>query len=219
MVDVLPEKECELLANELSALHQRRREAAKSRLGGVRNLLRILPQVADLAHSPRLQIILNEKLHRTAFPVRALFFDKTVEANWHVAWHQDLTIAVVEKIETPEYIAWSVKEGSVHVQPERRVLEGMAAIRLHLDACNASNGALKVLPGSHLHGKLDAAAIKKWTHETNPFVCEIPKGGALLMRPLLLHSSAPSQNPAHRRVVHIEYATEELPNGLKWFDC
>ena len=36
------------------------------------------------------------------------------------------------------------------------------------------------------------------------------------MRPLVLHASAAAQSPSHRRVIHIEYASEDLPNGLQW---
>jgi Phytanoyl-CoA dioxygenase (PhyH) len=112
--NVLPRERCDALAAELSALHQRQKESAKSRLGGVRNLLRLLPQVADVAHSAEIMDILEERLAKHAFPVRALFFDKTADANWRVAWHQDLTIAVAERIETPEFEAWSIKEEIVH---------------------------------------------------------------------------------------------------------
>ncbi len=47
-------------------------------------------------------------------------------------------------------------------------------------------------------------------------VCVLPRGGALLMRPLLLHASSPATGPGHRRVLHIEYASGPLPGGLKW---
>jgi len=46
--------------------------------------------------------------------------------------------------------------------------------------------------------------------------CVVGRGGALLMRPLLLHASSPSQRPAHRRVIHLDFACEQLPNPLKW---
>jgi ectoine hydroxylase-related dioxygenase (phytanoyl-CoA dioxygenase family) len=94
----------------------------------------------------------------------------------------------------------------------------MVTVRLHLDDCDASNGALKVLPETHCHGKLGAADISKWTAKGEPVVCELSKGDALLMRPLILHASSPAENPRHRRVLHVEYASQELPNGLKWFD-
>jgi ectoine hydroxylase-related dioxygenase (phytanoyl-CoA dioxygenase family) len=216
--NVLPLERCDALADQLSAMHQRQKESAKNRLGGMRNLLRLLPQVNDVANSPEIKEILKRHLGRPAFPVRALFFDKTADTNWRVAWHQDLTIAVAERIEAPEFEAWSVKEEIVHVQPPSRVLEAMATIRLHLDDCNAGNGALKVVPGSHLKGKLNAAQIKNVSENGNICTCEVPKGGVLLMRPLILHASSAAESPSHRRVLHIEYATCELPNGLVWFE-
>lgn len=219
LIDVLPKEACDQLADELTALHDQQKRAVENKLGGLRNLLKIMPAIAKLANSQNLKNVLEERLDKTAFPVRAIFFDKTPDANWKVAWHQDVTIAVAERIETPGFTAWSIKEDIVHVQPPREILENMATIRLHLDDCGADNGALKVMPGSHQFGKLSAEQIRGRTAETEISICEVPKGGALLMRPLLLHSSSPSQHPSHRRVIHIEYAAGELPNGLKWFDC
>ena len=37
------------------------------------------------------------------------------------------------------------------------------------------------------------------------------------MRPLLLHASSPSRVPGHRRVVHLDFAAVQLPNGMRWF--
>jgi hypothetical protein len=37
------------------------------------------------------------------------------------------------------------------------------------------------------------------------------------MRPLLLHASASARVPGHRRVIHLEYAAESLPDGLEWY--
>jgi len=196
---------CGVLANDLSLLHEE-------------HLLRILPEVNELAHSSKVKGTLKRRLNKDIFPVRALFFDKTPDANWRVAWHQDLTIAVSERIETPDFEAWSVKEEIHHVQPPREILEGMITLRLHLDHCDISNGALKVIPRSHSNGKLDSVRIQECTAKEKIAVCEVPKGGALLMRPLLLHSSSSSKSPSHRRVLHLEYASDELPNGLKWFE-
>ena len=212
------EEECDGLAAELSYCFDQQQNSARTKIGGVRNLLRASPRVAQLASSPRLISILEKLVEATAFPVRAIFFDKTAEANWRVPWHQDLAIAVAERIETSGYGGWSLKDGVNHVQPPQDILESMATVRLHLDDCDAGNGALKVIPNSHLRGKLDATEIAEWTKRA-AVSCEVPKGGALLMRPLLLHASSPAENPSHRRVLHIEYATQELPNHLKWFEC
>jgi Phytanoyl-CoA dioxygenase (PhyH) len=216
--NVLPRWQCEKLAAELSLLHKTQRESAGNRIGGLRNLLRWVPSVAELAASERFKSILSARSDKVMFPVRALFFDKTPAANWSVPWHQDLSIAVAERIETPRFSGWSIKEGIVHVQPARYILEGMLTIRLQLDDCDADNGALKVIPESHLDGKLEAAEISQRAKGKPVFVCEVSMGGALLMRPLLLHSSSQAVNPSHRRVLHLEYASDELPNGLKWFD-
>lgn len=215
---VLPDAECKALADDLTRLHQQLRETVGGKLGGLRNLIRLHPPVAKLASSSAIMEILGTRSGGGVFPVRALFFDKTPAANWGVAWHQDLSIAVAGKIVTDGFTGWSVKEGVTHVQPPREILEGMITLRLHLDDCNAGNGALKVISGSHRHGKLDATEIARWTRDCPPTTCEVSRGGALLMRPLILHSSSPAQNPSHRRVLHIEYATDSLPNGLTWFD-
>jgi hypothetical protein len=36
------------------------------------------------------------------------------------------------------------------------------------------------------------------------------------MCPLTLHASSPAQAASHRRVIHIEYACDNLPAGLEW---
>jgi len=34
----------------------------------------------------------------------------------------------------------------------------------------------------------------------------------------VLHASSPAKSPSHRRVIHIEYASGTLPEGLRWFE-
>ena len=70
---------------------------------GRRNLMRCVPAVAELALSSKLLGLLEETLNERCFSVRSIFFDKTSEANWLVPWHQDLTIAVKERVEFPGY--------------------------------------------------------------------------------------------------------------------
>lgn len=210
--------ECELLSEELTPLFEHQQKLAGSKIGGLRNLLRTSSLVSRFASSAKMVSLLENLTGSVVFPVRAIFFDKNPEANWLVPWHQDLAIAVAGRIETPGYTAWSIKAETFHVHPPREILESMVTVRLHLDDCDARNGALKVLPGTHRLGKLGADDISKRT-SGGPVVCELSKGDVLLMRPLLLHASAPAENPKHRRVLHMEYATQELPNGLKWLNC
>jgi len=205
---------CDALVEAIEA-SSRRRETSSPNL---RNLLREVPLVADLASSQCLLDAVTAASGSSGFPVRALLFDKTPETNWSLTWHQDLAIAVREHREVPAFEGWSVKGGVPHVHPPAWVLENMVAMRIHLDDCPAENGALMVLPGSHKEGKLDRHAISRWKNLVEPVTCAANRGDALLMRPLLLHSSKPSAEPSRRRVIHIEYATCDLPQGLEWHE-
>lgn len=181
----------------------------------IRNLLDA-PEIRDLARSKPIRALVEPVLGPNCFAVRGIFFDKVAGANWKVPYHQDLSIAVKEKIAVEGFGPWSTKAGAVHVQPPREILEKMLTVRLHLDDCGAQNGALRVIAGSHELGKLDAAQIAQVRENGAEITAEVGQGGALLMRPLLLHASSPSQIPAHRRVIHLEFAADELPDGLEW---
>jgi ectoine hydroxylase-related dioxygenase (phytanoyl-CoA dioxygenase family) len=183
---------------------------------GHRSLMRQVPEVAALAVAPEVLSLLTRLLGAEPFPVRSIFFDKTPEANWLVPWHQDLTIALKTKLDLPGYGPWSIKEGVPHVQPPVELLQSMVTIRLHLDDCDESNGALRVIPGSHRSGKLPAAKIAEIRSQKEEVICVVQSGDAVLMHPLLLHASSEAQSPLHRRVVHLEYATYPLPAGLDW---
>jgi ectoine hydroxylase-related dioxygenase (phytanoyl-CoA dioxygenase family) len=185
----------------------------------IRNLLQLVPAARALAQSREARSVIEPVLGSGAFAVRGILFDKTEGANWKVGWHQDLMIAVREKREKPQFSGWSVKAGVAHVHPPASVLEGMLALRVHLDPCGPENGPLKVVPGSHASGKLDAGAIREWRRRVDPVACQVDRGGALLMRPLLLHASSPAVAPGHRRVIHLEFAAEPLPGGLEWHEA
>jgi len=182
---------------------------------GVRNLLNVAPFIRDLADSPRIRAIVDGVAGLQAQVVRGIFFDKTPQANWKVAWHQDLTIAVKNKKQLAGFKCWSVKAGITHVQPPDFVVEKILTLRIHLDDATKESGALKVIPGSHSHGRLSATDIARIKLETQPVDCVVPSGGALLMRPLLLHSSSLSGH-SHRRVIHLEFSSMDLPGGLEW---
>lgn len=177
--------------------------------------MRHVPEVAALAGSAKIISLLGHGF----LPVRSIFFDKTPETNWLVPWHQDLSIAAKPRIDVPGYGPWSIKDGVPHVQPPIQILETMVTVRLHLDDCNESNGALRVVPGSHLFGRLDAAGIAKVRSNQKEAFCSMQAGDALLMRPLLLHASSEAPAPLHRRVIHLEYSASQLPNGLEWAEA
>jgi ectoine hydroxylase-related dioxygenase (phytanoyl-CoA dioxygenase family) len=182
----------------------------------MRNLLHAVPEAREWAQSEPVRDLVTPLLGDGAFAVRGILFDKTPGANWKVLWHQDLSIAVRERRDTDGFGPWSEKAGVVHVQPPAALLARMLTVRLHLDECDTENGPVRVLPGSHTSGRLSSAQIAEWRQQTPEITCTVPRGGALVMRPLLLHASSDAKTPRHRRVVHLEFASEELPGALDW---
>jgi len=218
--DVIDEKE---IAHALAALKRAEHSPSARRRGGVyaiRNLLSVVPEMGKLVDASRVRPLVEGVLGASCFVVRSILFDKTPEANWKVAWHQDLSIAVCARRDVEGFGAWSEKAGVTHVQPPVEILERMLTLRLHLDANDEANAPLRVIPGSHAGGRLSAEAIAHLVRATSEVVtlCLVPRGGALLMRPLLLHASSAARVPhQHRRVVHLEFAAAPLPGGLEWY--
>jgi ectoine hydroxylase-related dioxygenase (phytanoyl-CoA dioxygenase family) len=185
---------------------------------GLRNILTNQLRVRELARSQPIRAAAEAILGPGCFAVRGILFDKTPDANWKVAWHQDLTIAVRERQSVDGFTAWSIKDNVLHVQPPTWILERMVALRLHLDDCRQENGPLRVLPGSHRYGRLDSSAIDRWKASVPEVQCVVERGGLVLMRPLLLHASSAAEDARHRRILHLEFAEDDLPGGLEWFD-
>jgi ectoine hydroxylase-related dioxygenase (phytanoyl-CoA dioxygenase family) len=149
------------------------------------------------------------------FLTKAIFFNKTKESNWYVTWHQDIVINVVDRIETPDFSGWTKKFGVHGVVPTDEYLKNAVTIRIHLDDADESNGALKVVPGSH-HKKLTDDEIGCTTQTGVPYVCKVDAGGIQMMKPLLLHASSKATSEKNRRVIHLEFHSKGLPNGLEW---
>jgi ectoine hydroxylase-related dioxygenase (phytanoyl-CoA dioxygenase family) len=183
---------------------------------GIRNLEKKFSSIAETAADSSVLSIAESLLGKPPKLVRALFFDKTDDRNWFVAWHQDRTVTLNRRVEMQGWGAWSEKDGVHHVQPPRLVLDHMVTIRLHIDDADVESGCLSVIPGSHRHGILDQNAVGRALSDAVPRDCVVRAGDAVVMHPLILHSSARSSSPGHRRVVHLEYSSYELPGNVTW---
>ena len=212
VADALTHEDLDSLAADIDA-------ASEGARAGIRNLFQCAASVRSLPRHPAIRSIVKAILGRGAFAVRAILFDKAPESNWNVPWHQDVTIAVAQQTGVDGYGAWSNKDGVPHVQPPVAVLEQMLAVRVHVDDCGQQNGPLRVLPGSHRHGRLDRAAVEDWQRRVSPLLCHVPRGGLVVMRPLLLHSSLAAEAAHRRRVIHLEFAATELEPPLTWHEC
>lgn len=204
---VLADHQCGHIARSLPAVGSGR--------GGVRNLI---------SHPTVLQLLVHQSfgrylwsvIGRELVAVKATLFDKTTDNKWRVQWHQDRAIAVREQLDIAGYGPWSTKAGSLHVEPPAEVLSQMLAVRIHLDGCGSENGPLRVIPGSHLLGKLPDARIAELVAAEAMVELHVPQGALVLMRPLLVHSSVPPREAGHRRVLHIEFAPPESISPLQW---
>lgn len=202
-----------------SARESRDSESAVANSAGVyalRNLTDVVPETTELVRNQAVRGIVESILGSNAFLIRSTLFDKTDGANWGVFWHQDLSIAVEQRHDVDGFHAWTRKAGVQCVQPPAELMARILTVRLHLDECRKDNGALKVLPGSHLIQRLSSDRIEQRAASGGETICEVPAGGAVLMCPLLLHASSPMERSGHRRVIHFEFAAFELPSPLKW---
>jgi hypothetical protein len=93
----------------------------------LRNLLS-MQIVRELAASVTVRALLNGILGPNCFAVKGIFFNKTQESNWKVAWHQDLTIAVQGRCEIDGFGPWTVKAGITHVQPPAEIMSRILAV-------------------------------------------------------------------------------------------
>lgn len=155
-------------------------------------------------------------LGASAKPVRAILFNKSPETNWSLAWHQDRTICVKDRRETPGFGPWTIKSGLIHVAPPFDLLTRMVTLRAHLDDVPATNAPLLIAPRSHLHGRVTVNETDKIIALCGTTACLAEAGDIWLYATPILHASEKAAMPASRRVLQVDYAAEELPGGLEW---
>ena len=185
-------------------------------LFAIRQLIKNVPELTNLLFNKKLANLISDLSESEYFLTKAIYFDKPSESNWFVAYHQDLSISVDKKADLENYVNWTFKKKQHGVQPPIEILQDTITIRIHLDNTDKNNGALKVIPKSHLK-RIIRADSKDWNIE-NEFVCEVEKGGAMLMKPLILHASNRTTNGKKRRVIHLEFNKHNLTEPLDWLE-
>ena len=153
-------------------------------------------------------------LGEAARPVRAILFDKTSSTNWGLPWHQDRTIVVARRVEVEGFGPWTVKSGLLHVAPPFDLLAGMVTLRVHLDPVPETNAPLLIAPGSHRLGQIPEGEVKSVVGRCGSVTCLADAGDVWLYSTPILHCSEAARDPAHRRVLQVDFALGELPGGL-----
>jgi len=191
--DVLATAECDRLLDALP----------KSDVAGTRTLMEI-SIFSDLAMELRLRNPLNRVLSELV-AVQCTLFQKSSDRNWAVGLHRDDVVAISGEGEWPSV---GIKEGLPCVRVPREALKTFLAVRLNLD--HAGEGDLRVVPGSHHHNHAASRDSAVAVH--------VARGGALVMRPSLLHGSSKLRSSSARRVLHYLFAPQAwLPAGYRWW--
>ncbi|KAF0249086.1 MAG: hypothetical protein FD167_1510 [bacterium] len=207
--NILSIKECDEIKNLLQPIKAKRKRA------GARHLMSNL-KIATLANDLRLIEIAANHLGKDVYPFRATLFDKSIQTNWLVTWHQDTALPLESAFDSSEWGPWSKKAAITYAHAPTWALSRIVALRIHLDDSTSDNGPLKVIPKSHILGVLTDKEVFNYAKTQESVECLVPKGGVLAMRPLIIHSSSKAQSDKPRKVLHIEYSDSlELKPGIK----
>ncbi|WP_289057975.1 phytanoyl-CoA dioxygenase family protein [uncultured Flavobacterium sp.] len=216
--NVFTENEIENLISLIESKTANNQENATFRksqdLFAIRQFHKEIPETLDFIFNKNLKEIIESNFGKDFFITKSIYFDKPEKSNWFVAYHQDLTISVDQKIEAENFENWTVKQNQFAVQPPTEILENNFTIRIHIDKTTKDNGALKVINNSHSKGILRIESLD--FEKEKETICEVEKGGIMIMKPLLFHASNKTTNNERRRVIHIEFSKQQLPNGLEW---
>ncbi len=192
---------------------------ASNKKYAVRQLVNKKPEIIEiLFKNENFKKLYSSVCNSDFFLSKAIFFNKSDTSNWFVSYHQDLSISVKEKMEIDGYYSWTNKENQYGVIPPLKILQNIITFRIHLDKTDITNGALKIVSGSHKNGqiRIDKEFNKLNFSQEQEITCNVDKGGIMLMKPLLLHSSQKSISKKNRRVIHLEFCNQDIP--MKWLE-
>ena len=205
--EVLQSAECEAIAAQVLP--------ATAASGGTRSLL-AQRWCRRFVERLRSHPVLCPLVPRELAAVQCTYFEKSADRNWLVPIHQDLSIPVAERVDHPALRGWSEKEEALFVQAPTELLQQLVAVRLHHDPSGPEDGPLRVVPGTHLQGRIKPGAAVAVRASAEEVVCQAEPGSALVLRPLLLHASSRASGASRRRVLHFLFGPRRLPYGLRW---
>lgn len=178
---------------------------------GMRRVLSRLPELKKHLFTRSFSTLMESILGKEYALIKSIYFDKPPGANWAVPYHQDISVALINKNVSGDYHNWLRKEDYWSVNAPESLLNRIYTFRIHLDETDETNGALKVMSGSHLSGI--TRTIPNQSPTSSEEVVVVEAGGVMVMRPLLWHASSKS-NAKRRRVIHLEFykqPDEDLP--------
>ena len=182
----------------------------------------------ELLTQPWCQILANNLKNNTQLTsllpinpmaIQCTLFKKSADKNWLVPLHQDLSIAVRHQFSDTQFTGWSHKQNMLFVQPPAQYMQQLVAVRLHIDDCQHEHGPLKVVAGTHQYGRINESTLPQLRDQKGEQECTLSKGGAVIMRPLIVHSSSKAIQTNGRRVLHFLYAPGDLAKIIPFQFC
>ncbi|WP_203296784.1 phytanoyl-CoA dioxygenase family protein [Luteirhabdus pelagi] len=217
LTDLFSDLEVEKIIHCIDKAEQNGNSFMKTKdLFAIRQLIKNVPDLADKIFNEKMIDLLDQLFDKEYFLTKAIYFDKPSESNWFVAYHQDLSISVDQKAPVKNYVNWTFKKNQNGVQPPIKILEDTVTIRIHLDDTDLENGALKIIPESHSSGIVRSDSKNR--DLDREVVCDVKRGGVMLMKPLTLHASNRTTNGKKRRVIHLEFNKNDLAEPLDWLE-
>lgn len=109
-----------------------------------------------------------------------------------------------------------VKSGLIQVEPPFEIFERMVTLRVHLDAVDASNAPLRIVPESHRLGRLPERQIEQVVATFGERLCVAERGDVWLYATPIVHASLAADPPRRRRVLQVDYLADAAPGPLAW---
>ena len=97
-----------------------------------------------------------------------------------------------------------------------RELADVRFVRVHLDDCDTSNGAMEIARGSQCEGPVPEGRAAEVAAKYVTEVCAARRGDIQILPMLVLHRSCPALSAEPRRALRLDYALADLPYPLEW---
>ncbi|WP_127129608.1 hypothetical protein [Pseudoflavitalea rhizosphaerae] len=108
-------------------------------LFAIRQVMKEIPDLVTMVLNQKLKELITAAFDENYFVSKSIYFDKPGNSNWFVAYHQDLTISVSNKVMVNGYGPYTKKQDQFAVQPPVAVLEKNFTARIHLDHTDETN--------------------------------------------------------------------------------
>lgn len=202
----------DVLEADEAAYHRRALEAAESRVGPLHyesKMHVVLTSAAELASHPLVLDVVEQLIGPDILVYNTTYIIKEAATASYVSWHQDLTY-------------WGLDR------------DDQVSLWLALSPATVASGCMRVLPGSHLQGRLDHLTGEQdddnilYQNQRVPDVdescavaCELAPGQASLHHGWLLHASTPNCSDDRRIGVNVQYIAPQvrqtkLPGYTAW---